>query len=465
MSLMKRKLSFVLLFTLLAIVAAVVSIYAKASRYPYDVTQDYRYDFNKTRMLTRSAEIRNNHIKIDFTIPGTTTTTLLKIHVKTTAAGKFLQPSLKIGTKENTVTEYLEPGAEGIRYINISPLKLNHKTKLTLTGKYLSIPDQEAELILYKNPDIQQAKIMILAPHPDDAEIAAYGLYSRFHENSYIVTVTAGDSGPNTYDEIYSDPVKSYMAKAKIRIWNSITVPLIGGVLPQKCVNLGFFDGTLEKMYQQNPLPVKAMQTKISDINSYRKYNISPLAKDLNGTANWNSLVSNLQYLIQTIQPDIILSPSPILDNHPDHRYSAIALFEAIRNTKLKKGKLLLYTNHFTLNEYYPYGDAGGAVSPPPNFQKLYFESIYSFNLSKALQKEKILALDAMNDLRLDTEWQTPKGAFKVGLKELLKRDFLGIEYANYYRRAIRENELFLVVDFKSLQNPEKFQALITSEE
>ena len=460
MSYKKKFLFFLTTVILLAGLATLYSIYRHASRYPYDVTKDYLYSFADKDAVTHTVSVKNSRIIPDFTIPDHNSTLFLKLHVQSTLPGKYLQPVLTVTLGGKSVTEYLEPGAKGIRYINISPLEIKHGSALTLRGKYLSTPDQKAELIVCKNPNLQQAKILILAPHPDDAEIAAYGLYSTFPKNTYIVTVTAGDYGPNLYDEIYADPVKAYMAKAKIRIWNSITVPLIGSVPPERCINLGFFDGTLENMYRQKPHPVTAMATKISDVNIYRKQNISPLAQKGAEKATWPALVKDLGDLLQKIRPDIVIAPSPVLDNHPDHRYAAIALFEAIQKNRNLHGKVLLYTNHFVLNEYYPYGEAGGTVSPPPNFHELYFESIYSFNLPKEKQQEKILALDAMNDLRLDTEWHTPRGAFKVALKELLKRDYMGIEYANYYRRAIRQNELFLVVGFQAFHDKEKFQRI-----
>lgn len=460
MSLRKNKILLLSILGIIAVSATFFSIYRHASCYPYDVTKDYLYDFHDKEVLTHKLQIQNSSIAIDFTIPDDNVTLLLKLHLESTPVGHYLQPALTVSDLKESITEYEEPGAKGVRYINISPLRLKNTTTLTLQGKNLTIPDQQAELIISKNPNLQQAKILILAPHPDDAEIAAYGLYSTFHKNTYIVTATAGDYGPNNYDEIYADPVKAYRAKAKLRIWNSITVPLIGGIPPQRSVNLGFFDGTLEKMYQQKPKPVSAMGTKISDINIYRQQNISTLAQKGAEKATWQALVSDLGDLLQTIQPDIVIAPSPVLDNHPDHRYAAIALFEAIRKSKNLRGKLLLYTNHFVLNEYYPYGQSGDAVSPPPNFHALYFESIYSFNLSDDKQKEKILALDAMNDLRLDTEWHSARGAFKVALKELLKRDYMGIEYANYYRRAIRKNELFFTVSFQALHDTEKFRRI-----
>ncbi|TDA89239.1 PIG-L family deacetylase, partial [Halomonas marinisediminis] len=92
-------------------------------------------------------------------------------------------------------------------------------------------------------------RILILSPHPDDAEIAAYGLYASYPENTYVVTVTAGDAGEFKYDEIYQDSLTHYLQKGKIRTWNSLTVPMLGGVKSENIINLGYFNEALPTMY------------------------------------------------------------------------------------------------------------------------------------------------------------------------------------------------------------------------
>jgi hypothetical protein len=51
-------------------------------------------------------------------------------------------------------------------------------------------------------------------------------------------------AGPHTYDEIYSDTDLHYQVKGKLRVWDSITVPMLGGVIPEHAINLGYFDNT-----------------------------------------------------------------------------------------------------------------------------------------------------------------------------------------------------------------------------
>ncbi|MBF0302978.1 MAG: PIG-L family deacetylase, partial [Desulfamplus sp.] len=386
---------------------------------------------------------------------------------------------------------------------------------IQLKGHRVLFKDQPIEVILFRNQEITNSKILIIAPHPDDAEIAAFGLYSgqgyysgsspsnrslqsrgNNQKNIYIVTVTAGDAGTYQYDEIYSNRRNHFLKKGRLRTWNSITVPLLGGVPPENILNLGFFDGTLQKMFDVNPETVKSLYTGISNVKIFRRQNISPLANILEGEANWDSLVTNLENLLNTIEPDIIVAPYPALDRHPDHKFSSIALFEAIKRAAIsnknrqykidventdyaadknyerhdnyakhensnyeddahydiRRGFLYLYTNHFVLNEYYPYGKMGAVISPPPVFEKtIYFKSIYSHLLSPDRQREKILSLEAMNDLRPDTSWRFSGDALNMAFASI-KRDIMG-KNVSYYRRAIRNNELFFVVPVSDIYN------------
>ena len=180
----------------------------------------------------------------------------------------------------------------------------------------------------------------------DDAEIAAFGLYSD-NKETYIITVTAGDAGDYQYNEIYKDKVQHYLKKGELRTWNSITVPMLAGIPPEQSINLGFFDGTLERMFSNKSQPVNGLYTNTLDINTYRKMNVSSLSAGLSGESSWNSLVENLTYLLEEIKPDIIVAPYPALDSHPDHKFSSIALFEAIKISNKIDGHLYLYSNHF----------------------------------------------------------------------------------------------------------------------
>lgn len=421
----------------------------RASMYPYDVTKDYIYHFNQTD----AAIIQLKVIKgvIDLPAPGENPTAFLQVNVKTTPLGHYLQPSIDIGGGKQSLTQYIEHGAKGIRYVNISPLIVENASSIKLEGKHVSIKDQTVALVMFRKQNATTSRILILAPHPDDAEIAAYGLYSS-NKDTHIVTITAGDAGDHKYNEIYENRSAQFLKKGELRTWNSITVPMLGGISIEQTVNMGFFDGTLEAMHNDKSTPVAGLYTQTTDIATYRKQNVSRISKGLTGASDWNSLVTNLQYLLKELKPDIIATPYPAIDKHKDHKYTTIALFEAIIKSNITKGKLYLYTNHLILNQHYPYGKMNGIVSIPPNFgESLFFDSIYSHTLTMNDQKDKIFALEAMNDLRLDTEWRFSEGAINMAIRNIT-RDITDVDFS-YFRRAVRSNELFFVTDIDRIYN------------
>jgi len=204
-------------------------------------------------------------------------------------------------------------------------------------------------------------------------------------------------------------------------------------------------------MYENPTKIVKSTHTHSADINQFRKQNISDLADKISGESNWESLVNNLEFIINKIQPDIIVTPHPEIDSHPDHKFTSIALFEALKNSKQQTGDLFLYTNHHTLSKYYPYGKATNAMTLPPNFETtkgFYFNGIYSQDTPLNAQKDKSIALEAMYDLRIETEWLSILGSVKI-LVQAIKRKLVGDK--TYFRRSIRSNELFFVVKIKNL--------------
>lgn len=419
------------------------------SPYTYNAEQSYQYNFGDTDAIIMNISFRDSKVRLpkqDMRHQSV----FLKMNIETTFLGRYIQPSLNIQRGDVSVTQYFEHGAKGVRYINISSLvSSKEEMEIHFDGQYVSINDQKVQLIAFQNQEIKDEKIFVLAPHPDDAEIAAYGLYSNAAK-SYIITVTAGDSGEYKYDEIYGNQEEHYLKKGQVRTWNSITVPLLGGVPPEQAINLGFFDSTLKRMFIDKSKVVPSVFTKSSDINIYRKMNVSSLSDGLSGVSSWESLIENLVYLLAKINPSVIIAPYPALDSHPDHKFSSLALFEAIRRSNFRTGYLYLYSNHLSLNEYFPYGKQGGVVSLPPNFEsEIYFNGVYSCLLDESKQKDKIFALEAMNDLRLDTEWRSVVGNVK-NLFEVSVRKFLNREN-DYYRRSVRSNELFFTLKIESI--------------
>lgn len=80
-------------------------------------------------------------------------------------------------------------------------------------------------------------------------------------------------------------------------------------------------------------------------------------------------MVDNLGYLIETFQPDIIVSPSPNIDAHPDHQHTALAAIEALRKIDYRRGNLFLHTIHY-LSDDFPIGKVGSSLSLPPSSEQ-----------------------------------------------------------------------------------------------
>lgn len=441
----------------------IINNYRKSAYY-YKTDSDYTYNFDFSNAKYFRLKLKDNRIIIPDSLNLFNTTSFIKLNLNTNLKSNFFRPEIKIYNDKNIINQF-EIGAKGIRYINISNLTNDNGKELIIESKNISVDDQEVELIIFNNVNVnvKDSKILVIAPHPDDAEIASYGLYST-NNDTFILTITAGEAGINTYDEIYKDSTEQYLQKGKLRTWNSITVPLLGGISIENCINLGFFDGTLKTMYENRNKDIEGLYTKTNNINTFRKYNVSKLQTYLKGSSSWISLVENIRVLLDTIKPELIITPYPVIDSNSDHKFTTVALLEALKGKNIKNGRLLLYTNHHSKSEFFPFGNSGYGITLPPNFNdSLYFNSIYSIPLSTTIQNDKMFALEAMNDLRLDTEWLNVKGSAKI-TSEIFLRKILAKD-KDYFRRAVRSNELFFVVDINKIYDKDVYDLLVKTTE
>ena len=190
-----RRLIYTMILAVAALtVGSVVIIWTMRARsYEYDVRQDYYYNLQDTqanisdiklvdRRLVLPTGKNNNHHSI-----------FLRINLRSKLTGKFFQPRLVLKSEKLSLTQYFEHGASGVRFINISQL-LPEAENILLEWKHLRIKNENIQLISFKNDTLKDKKILVISPHPDDAEIAAFGLYSTYND-SYIITLTAGDAG------------------------------------------------------------------------------------------------------------------------------------------------------------------------------------------------------------------------------------------------------------------------------
>lgn len=359
-------------------------------------------------------------------------------------------PFLEISSAGAADRQYFGIGESGPRWINLSFLRgtVSSGARISFRAEGMSITAGAATLRLFSNGLDLSRTLLVLAPHPDDAEIAAFGVYA--HRKATVVTLTTGNAGPRNYEAVFDDIAEMYHFKGRIRLIDSITVPWLGGIPPERAFNMGYFDARLAEMYDKPKAVVPEMYGPNSDIGAYLRYNIGSLLPKRARASTWTNLVDDLATVLKKVNPAIVVAPHPQLDSHADHQFTTIALAEALSRRR-QRVTLLLYTNHADRNRY-PYGPAGTVMSmPPPLVQEVLIDRVYSHPVSPDLQRQKLFALESMHDLR-----SSPSRLYQVEvgedrLREPEKRGPAAIGGVNYLRRAPRSNELFFVYDQASV--------------
>ena len=163
---------------------------------------------------------------------------LLEVEVHASVAGMLFDPAVEIRAGDFCDHQYLERNVRGTRFLNISRL-LNSKKggeSVRLNGHALTVRKKKVRVHLFREKVAAEDRVLVVAPHPDDAEIAAFGLYSD--TRATILTLTAGDASNR-----YQNPTQPWMSLSRstiatMRVWDSLTIPQLGGVPPEKAVNL-----------------------------------------------------------------------------------------------------------------------------------------------------------------------------------------------------------------------------------
>jgi LmbE family N-acetylglucosaminyl deacetylase len=419
----------------------------RAGIYKYDVRTDQRYDFPQSRTSRVTARLQNGSLHIP---PRTRAggVALLELRIRSTPFGHWFEPYVEIQSARGRWRQPFERGGSGLRYVDLSQILGDGETPLRLRGRHLEISDQSVVLYYVQHDvDLEHQRILVIGTHPDDAEIAAYGVYAE--RDAYVITLTAGESGePGAFARFEGAGLS--LEKGRNRAWNSVTVPMLGGLSINRTANLGYFDGTLQAMKGNPETPFRSVGAELEFLDAFGQcHDPSLMESRRNRSATWSNLVADLEHLIRTIQPEIIVTPYPRLDWHPDHKMSTVALVEALKNLNWRRGSLLLYANHFCSSDRYPFGEAGDLVSLPPGVDDIYFDGIVSNTLDAKQQARKHMALDAMIDLRpviqVDSFRSVATAFYKV-LKSSITDGNI-----NYFRQAVRANELFFEVRVSSL--------------
>jgi LmbE family N-acetylglucosaminyl deacetylase len=408
---------------------------ATAARYAGDP-----YEFAAADSVTQVIRLSRIAGGVRFTWPRSGTpwdTALLAVR----SWGAEHDPYVEVSVGQFRIQQYLDPNAVGVRWLNLSGLReqLAGGAEVIIRTHAVTLEAEAATLRLFDNHLDLQQRILVIAPHPDDAEIAAFGLYAD--RQASVVTVTAGNAGDMNYRASVSDPAEHYSLKGYLRAIDSVTVPWQGNIPPERTANLGYFDGRLDAMYLAPKQTIPEVYGPNTDVAPYRRANLSKLVSGAARSNNWQHLVEDLVEVLRKVNPAIVVMPDPRLDAHADHEFASVALDQALEQWQ-GNPVFLLYTNH-TDNNLYPYGPAGTVVSLPPGELHVRMQKIYSHPTAHALQIRKLFALESMHDLRLSPDEQMTCSSATIEHRP----DYPRVPEVDYFRRAPRANELFYVFD------------------
>lgn len=404
----------------------------------YAPGEDYAYDFGE-QTREAPASLNGGLLKADCALQGNETL-VLELRVKSSWLGRILDPQVELMAGEQADRQTFERGVDGVRFLNLTGLAAPLQAgALRLRGRHCRLSGQP-RLWITPAVELQRRRVMVIAPHADDAELAAYGLYSQADE-TWVVTLTAGEIEAEHYQQMGLAKAEAARLKGRLRAWDSIAVPRWAGVAESRCVQLGYFCLQLPAMQAAPDQPAASREADLADIRVFRRFNPFPLPADGDGAPTWRNLLADLRALLEMARPEVLVMPHPQLDPHPDHICAQAAVLEALQGLAWQPQTLLCYANHLHDNDRWPMGDSGDGVALPPQLSAVQTWAPCSLVLDLATQRDKAMALGMMHDLQ-------PPAPFKRRLRRLLQRWLAGRRPSPYgenefFRKAVRRHELF----------------------
>jgi LmbE family N-acetylglucosaminyl deacetylase len=374
---------------------------------------------------------------------------VLELDVRSSFAGRLFDPAVEISAGEFRDVQYFERGVQGTRFLNVTRLlKYDGRAeRICVRGRHVAGRFAGARLHVCDEKVAADERVLVIGAHPDDAEIAAFGLYSD--TRATVVTLTAGDASDRYRNRRQPWLSLSRNEIARTRVLDSLTIPKLGGVSPDRAINLCFPDGRLRDLYRRPDIDLWNEAGAI-DFSALRRMNHSSLLRPGTCAGSWRALVRDLSHIVASVDPTIVVAPHPKLDPHPDHLFTTVALCEALAAGA--KARMFLYVVHNTRSEMWPFGPAGSGVTLPPILpgDGQCGSGFYSHALPAERQRLKLLALEAMHDLR-DLQWPASPGAEHRAAGERIVRELkawvhgMGVDPTSYLRRAVRPDEFFFV--------------------
>jgi LmbE family N-acetylglucosaminyl deacetylase len=387
-------------------------------------------------------------------------TAFVALEVEATLTGRVREPRIEVRWGGVTHHQSFDRGARGLRHLNLSPVLQEGATDgpstLGLRGEGMRWQTQ-GWLTSFEPPASTDGTILVLAPHPDDAELAAFGLYADRPASSWIVTVTAGERGAMNLSKVIASRAGGDTPwKASLRVWDSVMIPQLAGVSAERCLNLAYPDGGLEAMFRHAAGPHRLACEPALSRSTLRARNRDREFQEAPSECTWAGLVSDLRLLIDKAKPAVVVCPHPLVDSHPDHVFTTVALEQALRESAHRAPAFFLYVVHARDAHAYPYGSGDAIVSlPPSNDARWLADSIYSHPLPADRRRGKYFAVEAAHDVRTygnggARTFRQLLGAMKREASAFVRGvavDPMGA----FLRRASRPNEIYYVVCADSL--------------
>ena len=386
-------------------------------------------------------------------------TLILAVDLRAGWLGRFLDPRVIIATDGRHLSptnagsgeradplwqerdrQTFERRVRGVRYLNLTGFaEALRAGGLRLKGQHCRM-EGTPRLWRMAHPDYRQKRLLIVAPHADDAELAAFGLYSQAKE-TWIVTLTAGEIEAGHYRRMGLSAIEAARIKGRLRAWDSIAVPLWAGVPAGRSIQLGYFCLQLPAMCKAPAEAVPSREADLCDTRPFRVFNRVPLASDRDGVPSWNNLVADLHEIILKARPEVIVLPHPTFDPHPDHVAAGKAVREALAGSAWQPEVLLHYANHLHDNDRWPMGEANTGVALPPLLENARPLLPWVLLLEPSRQTDKAMALAMMHDLTMPLP-------FKKRLRRALQGTLAGRRHPpwgenEFFRKAVRRHEVF----------------------
>jgi LmbE family N-acetylglucosaminyl deacetylase len=367
-------------------------------------------------------------------------TLVLGLTVKSSWLGRFFDPVIELSGSGVDDRQAFERGVSGLRYLNLTGMaEALNSGSLRVRGRHCRVQGP-LSLWAFRHADARQQRVMVIAPHADDAELAAFGLYSQAAD-TWIVTLTAGEIEAEHYQQMGVPRPEAARLKGRLRAWDSIAVPRWGGVPEAQCVQLGYFCLQLPAMQAAPDQAIASREADLSDTRLFRQFNSMTLPGDADGAPTWNNLLADLRALLLQARPQVLVMPHATIDPHPDHICAQAAVMQALEGLEWQPQTVLGYANHLHDNDRWPMGDAYSGIALPPVFDPGLPLVPYSLTLTVEQQRDKAMALGMMHDL------QPPmplKRKLRRGLQHLLAGRRWPAEGENeFFRKAVRRHELF----------------------